>query len=79
MASIREVYSLVNRASAHGIEGYHVDKKYVDHMKLKYERELSKSKEQARKPQNVSKKTSFIDEAVKNQSTLPGPCTYEPK
>lgn len=65
MSSIRDIYSLVNRATAHGIEGYHVDKKYIDPMKLKYERELSKSKEQARKPANVSKKTSFIDDVVK--------------
>lgn len=48
-------------------------------MKLKYERELSKSKEHARKPQNVSKKTSFIDDVVKVKGKLPGPTTYEPK
>jgi hypothetical protein len=65
MSSIRDIYSLVNRATTHGIEGYHVDKKYVDPMKLKYERELSKSKEQARKPANLPKKTSFIDDVVK--------------
>lgn len=81
MASIRDIYSYVHRATAGGIEGYEVDKKYYDPMKMKEERELSKSKDQARsKKLNVSpKKTTFIDELQKKEAKMPGPCTYEPK
>ena len=35
MSSIPELYSLQNSISTGGIEGYHVDKKYYDPMKMK--------------------------------------------
>lgn len=35
MASIAELYRLNNSSSTGGIEGYHVEKKYIDPMKMK--------------------------------------------
>lgn len=35
MSSIRDVYSVVNRTVSHGIEGYNVDKKYYDPLKMR--------------------------------------------
>ena len=62
-----------------GIEGYHVDKKYVDPVKLKQQRILETSKDRiVNKPPPPTKKPSFIDEVKKNSAKLPGPCNYNP-
>ena len=77
MASISDLYSL-SRPSGGGIEGYHVEKKYYDPVKMKEQRELSssKSKPKSAKPLHVSKKTTFIDDAQKKGAKLPGPSSY---
>lgn len=62
-ATIAHLYSLQGSASTGGIQGYFVEKKYIDPMKMKQERILSQSKDKLKgpKPVNVSKKTTFID------------------
>ena len=40
MASIRDLYTMVKKMDSNGVEGYHVDSKYVDPLKIKYERSL---------------------------------------
>ena len=35
MATISDLYSLQNSLSVGGIDGYHVEKKYIDPMKMK--------------------------------------------
>ena len=65
MSSIRDIYSVVKKIDTQGIEGYHVDSKYVDPMKIKYERELSKSRDKVTPRPDVAHKTSFIDDILK--------------
>ena len=62
-SSIRQVYTTVKNIDGIGIEGYYVDKKYYDPMKMKEQRALESSKDriQGKKNPNESKKTSFID------------------
>lgn len=52
MSSIREIYTFVNHLDGSGVEGYHVDNKYYDPMKMKEQRalETSKDKIQSKKP-----------------------------
>ena len=38
MSTIREIYSVVKKMESHGIEGYHVDNKYYDPLKMKKEK-----------------------------------------
>jgi hypothetical protein len=38
MSSIRDIYSFVNKLDTPGVEGYHVDSKYIDPLKIKQER-----------------------------------------
>ena len=79
MASIREMYSMSHQGEG-GIEGYHVDKKYVDPVKLKQQRILEASKDRiVNKPPPPTKKPSFIDEVQKNSAKFPGPCNYHPQ
>lgn len=79
MATISDLYSLQSSASTGGIEGYYVEKKYVDPAKMREERIISQSKDKYKgaKPVNVSKKTTFIDDVQKKSAKLPGPFTYE--
>lgn len=66
MASIADLYSLQNTKSNQGIEGYYVEKKYVDPTKIREERILSESKDKSFPSKLVgSKKTTFIDEIQK--------------
>jgi hypothetical protein len=39
-SSIRDVYTTVKNIDGYGIEGYQVDKKYYDPMKMKEQRAL---------------------------------------
>lgn len=79
-SSIPELYSASTHQVKHGIEGYFVEKKYVDHMKIKQERVYEGSKDKpTSRPTNISKKTTFIDDVQKISAKLPGPSTYEPK
>jgi hypothetical protein len=81
MSSIREIYTFVNHLEGNGVEGYHVDSKYYDPVKLKEQRALETSKDriQSKKNATESKKTTFIDEVQKKEGKLPGPCSYDPK
>ena len=65
--SIREIYMMVNHLDGPGVEGYHVDNKYVDHLKIKEQRilETSKDRIQSKKLASELKKTTFIDEVQK--------------
>ena len=77
MTSISDLYSL-QRSSSGGLEGYHIEKKYYDPLKMKEERILSTSTDRVSvRPTNVSKKTTFIDDVQKRAANLPGPTSYE--
>jgi hypothetical protein len=39
-SSIREIYTMVNHLDGPGVEGYHVDSKYHDPLKMKEQRIL---------------------------------------
>jgi hypothetical protein len=66
-SSIREVYTFVNHLDGQGVEGYHVDNKYYDPLKLKEQRILETSKDRIQSKKNAAelKKTTFIDEVQK--------------
>jgi hypothetical protein len=75
--SIRDVYTIANHIDSHGVEGYLVDKKYYDPMKMKEQRILETSKDRIiNKPPPITKKICFIDEIQKKEAKLPGPCSY---
>jgi hypothetical protein len=54
MSSIREIFTLVNHIEGHGIEGYHVDNKYYDPLKMKEQRALEISKDKPQSKKNVT-------------------------
>lgn len=51
-SSIRDVYTTVKNIDSYGIEGYQVDKKYYDHMKMKEQRALESSKDRIQGKKN---------------------------
>ena len=66
MSSIKEMYTLSHHPTNGGIEGYHIQKKYLDPEKIKFEKRLSASLEKPlsasqSKQAAQSKKTTFID------------------
>ena len=76
---IRSMYHIANKtgAGSYGIDGYHVDNKYLDPNKIREEKLYSsKDKPPASKPVNISDKKTFIDEVQKKSARLPGPTTY---
>jgi hypothetical protein len=75
---IRSMYQVSNRMNTGiGIDGYHVDNKYIDPNKIKEEKlYASKDKPKSTKPMNVTDKKTFIDEIQKKSARLPGPFTY---
>ena len=80
MSSISDMYQASTKQVKGGVEGYHVDKKYVDATKMKQQRILETSKDRPIvKPVNVTNKPSFIDEIKKKQGKYPGPANYDPK
>ena len=44
-SSIREIYTVINHQNVPGVEGYHVDNKYYDPIKMKEQRALETSKD----------------------------------
>jgi hypothetical protein len=67
MNSIREIYTMVNQLSGAGVEGYRVENKYYDPVKMKEQRVLESSKDriQSKKLASELKKSCFIDDVTK--------------
>lgn len=61
-SSIHEMYNMVTNRHESGIEGYHVDSKYYDPIKIKEQRILETSKDRIQtRPPPITKKPCFID------------------
>lgn len=65
MLSVQDMYVQANRIVTHGVEGYHVDNKYVN----SYERaNISKSE---------LKRGSYLEDYAKIHGYIPGPGVYD--
>lgn len=62
--SVPEIYSLVNnKLSSKGVEGYHVEKKYVDCAQIMKDREmLANLKKGVKDRRHVTKRGNFLED-----------------
>lgn len=76
---VRELYNLLEQNRQTGVEGYHVDNKYVDPRRIKedkdnFEKSTKRPKASPLKP--VRHKSSYLDEVQKFAKQLPSPSQY---
>lgn len=64
MISIQDMYVQANKITTHGVEGYHVDNKYVN------------SYEKSKTQQSELKRGSYLDDYAKVHNYIPGPGVY---
>lgn len=73
------MYALKTGNGANGIEGYHVDSKYVDPLKIIQEREFLKLKKGEKNRKHVTKRGNYLEDEAKVHKIVPGPGQYPTK
>jgi hypothetical protein len=60
--SVQQLYALSTGKDGNGIEGYHVDNKYVDPLRIIQDREQLKIKKGDKNRKHVTKRGNYLDD-----------------
>ena len=71
---IPELYKEINHKTDHGIEGYHVQKKYADPLEMMKSRQLSSGGSKMKKYE--TKRGNYLDDEANAHKIIPGPGKY---